>query len=104
MDTGAPLCTPVPDSSISRPIVVCRDPINRLDIVDVPRSPHRLRTSDRMSRAPLSRLGRMPLKLEPPFGPVVGLFPPKSVNQTICAVWNGDKSRFLSLCYRLAAP
>ena len=46
----------------------------------------------------------MPLKLEPPFGPVVGLFPPKSVNQTICAVWNGDKSRFLSLCYRLAAP
>jgi hypothetical protein len=25
------------------------------------------------------------------------------VNQTICAVWNVDKSRFLTLCYRLAA-
>ena len=35
----APLWTPVPDNSISRPIVVCRDPINRFDTCDVPRSP-----------------------------------------------------------------
>ena len=40
IDTGAPLWTPVPDNSISRPIVVWRDPINRLDICDVPRSPY----------------------------------------------------------------
>ena len=41
--------------------------------------------------------------LEPPCGSS-GLIPLGFMNQTICAVWIGDKSRFLSLCYRLAAP
>ena len=41
IETGAPLCTPVPDSSISRAIVVCRDPINRFDICARPSIPCR---------------------------------------------------------------
>ena len=34
----------------------------------------------------------------------IGLIRSGFMNQTICAVWSGDKSRFLSLCYRTAAP
>src|SRR5436190_5033706 len=107
MDTGAPLCTPVPDSSISRAIVVCRDPINRFDMCEVPRSPRRPRTSVRC------RIILRPPSFYP-FATASRMLGPSHVahwldslgfmNQTICAVWIGDKSRFLSLCYRLAAP
>src|SRR6476660_1884239 len=107
MDTGAPLCTPVPDSSISRAIVVCRDPINRFDMCEVPRSPRRPRTSVRcriILRPPSFTLLRPPLVcLGLPMW-AHWLDSLGFMNQTICAVWIGDKSRFLSLCYRLAAP
>ena len=40
MDTLAPLWTPVPDNSTSRPIVVCREPIKRFDMVRRPSIPY----------------------------------------------------------------
>src|ERR1700687_2391797 len=56
------------------------------------------------SAPPVSHPLRSPLARLDLFPPVHRLDSLGFMNQTICAVWTGDKSRFLSLCYRAAAP
>ena len=108
IDTGAPLWTPVPDSSISRPIVVCRDADkslrHRATSLD-PLSARNRPTSPAIATpAPVHRLQITRIFYCVPPSKQVGAvgFRRTVVNRTRYSfVLSGDKSRFLTLCYRL---
>jgi hypothetical protein len=101
METGAPLCTPVPVSEISPAIVVCRAPIKPLM---APVGPRAVFLSSLLSSGttPSPPIGRLSLALSAAPGVLCLFGPGRAVQsgQTLTLTPGGDKSRFLSLYYR----
>src|ERR1043165_10191661 len=101
MQTGAPLCTPVPVSEISPARVVCRAPIKPLM---APVGPRAVFLSSLLSsgRTPSPPIDRISLALEPPPACLCLFGSGRAVQseETLTLTPGGDKSRFLSLYYR----
>src|SRR5262245_34705760 len=101
METGAPLCTPVPVSETSPARVVCSATINT---PMAPVSPRAVFLSSLLSSGPTPSppIDRLSLALCAAPGVLCLFGPGRAVQsgQTLTLTPGGDKSRFLSLYYR----